>query len=1369
MDSGASKSFITRAAAEAAGLTITAGQTKTKVRGIAGSTMTNEKAAATLHGQGTRYTHEFLVLDKIGMLAATTITAQDLQLQATALADLWPSPKRNIDIIIGQDLLWINDKTPQPDIPGQDRLKVESTPFGKVISGHYQQQTQAETTNLLSTEQDMKQEMNQETKQVISDERRKKSSHQAQDNGHVSSSQATEEAHPSSALRSSPRGGGKTSQAKDEKIYAQLEASEEDAATLQLLKHFCTNEGLGIEVSGPKETKRTAQDSLALNAFKDTLSFENGEYSVGLSFRDDGPQCSDNYRTALSSFLRLEERQKKAPEIQKSYRESIEESIKNGDVELCTDKKPSTNVFYMPHSSVLKEESTTTKLRVVFNASSKPKGGVSLNETLLPGPAGETDILKNLIKFRWNKVGFAGDVKRMFHAIQVIPEHRDFLRFLWRSNSNEEIKVYRFKKIPFGLTCASFLAQETVLHHVQQYLTRYPQAVQILQEDRWVDDLLSSLKDEKAASKVITEIIEIMRQGNFIVRKWISNSQWLVDQIPLELRLKQESVTIGNDEDEETKTLGIKWDTKRDLLQVPVPELKGGVATKRTLTRAVASIYDPPQFLAPFVVRGKRMLQQSYLEDAEELKTKEPMTHRQMVQARKQQWDKMLSPRLQKEFKEWQEELPQLQELSFNRCLVSPNHTISTQAVHIFSDASPFAFSTAAYLRTEYKDGPTTVNFIAAKCRVAPSELQSRLPRLELLGAVLSARLVKKIKQAIPELTEDQLYFWTDSSIALSWIRGEPGKQKVWVANRTREIQESTPKHQWMHIDTKDNPSDQCTRGLSAKETLQSSLWKHGPSWLAIEKSKWPEQKFQLTVQDEEQAAKEMKPITVLKQEEATTALLLATQTETESHPHHKFMDEFSSLDRMINAAAMFKFKRRGEGLPKLDEEMKLKTLTGFVQTVQQQTYPETYQRLKHGQEPPHKWRHKDLLVRIDEDGIIRAVGRFPHEDLKTVPPMLLPHNHKLTKLIILQIHEKCSHSGPEMTLLHFAKFFWCSKARRTIKGVLSRCVLCQRLKKAKMQQRMAPLPAFRLHESPKPFTHTAVDMAGPLMAFDEEGTAKKCWIVLFTCLNVRAVNLQLVFDMTTETFIQSLRKFIARFGTPSVIYSDNAKTFKKAAKEVDALQALINSSRLHNEFRGRGIRWKFQTELAPHHGGCHERLVRSAKESLRAALKNEKLSKEQLEVAVLEAEAIVNSRPMANVSEEPSDELPVTPSMLIQGYDNRIDPYPADLQKLTAAGAKQRWKQRLHLRQRLQQRFLKDYIQGLRQRQKWHKAHKDLEVNDLVLVEDQGKRTMWPMARVTEVTRGRDNHVRSVTLKTRNGFIRRPVQRLVHLELDEF
>ena len=136
--------------------------------------MTNEKAAATLHGQGTRYTHEFLVLDKIGMLAATTITAQDLQLQATALADLWPSPKRNIDIIIGQDLLWINDKTPQPDIPGQDRLKVESTPFGKVISGHYQQQTQAETTNLLSTEQDMKQEMKQEMiKKSLKKEERK--------------------------------------------------------------------------------------------------------------------------------------------------------------------------------------------------------------------------------------------------------------------------------------------------------------------------------------------------------------------------------------------------------------------------------------------------------------------------------------------------------------------------------------------------------------------------------------------------------------------------------------------------------------------------------------------------------------------------------------------------------------------------------------------------------------------------------------------------------------------------------------------------------------------------------------------------------------------------------------------------------------------------------------------------------------------------------------------------------------------------------------------------------------------------------------------------------------------------------------------
>ena len=214
-------------------------------------------------------------------------------------------------------------------------------------------------------------------------------------------------------------------------------------------------------------------------------------------------------------------------------------------------------------------------------------------------------------------------------------------------------------------------------------------------------------------------------------------------------------------------------------------------------------------------------------------------------------------------------------------------------------------------------------------------------------------------------------------------------------------------------------------------------------------------------------------------------------------------------------------------------------------------------------------------------------------------------------------------------------------------------------------------------------------------------------------------------------------------------------------------LWRLINTSRLHNEFRGKGIQWRFMTELAPHTAGAHERLVRCTKQVLRAALKTAKLTPFQLETAVIQAEAIVNSRPLGNVSEEPSDALPVTPAMLLNGYSNDVDPYPADLQRLSLTGAKERWQSRIALQKKMMKNFVSFYIQELRTRQKWHHKKEDLKVNDLVLLEEQSKRTQWPIGKVVRAIKGRDQAVRTVEIRTKNGVYRRPVTKCVKLELD--
>ena len=188
--------------------------------------------------------------------------------------------------------------------------------------------------------------------------------------------------------------------------------------------------------------------------------------------------------------------------------------------------------------------------------------------------------------------------------------------------------------------------------------------------------------------------------------------------------------------------------------------------------------------------------------------------------------------------------------------------------------------------------------------------------------------------------------------------------------------------------------------------------------------------------------------------------------------------------------------------------------------------------------------------------------------------------------------------------------------------------------------------------------------------------------------------------------------------------------------------------------------------EAAPWWGALHERLVRSVKECLRAALQREKKTEAELELALIEAEAIINARPLADVSDDPWDPLPVTPAQLLYGYDNGFDPYPKDIERLTLRGVKEKWRQRLHLQEKLLRRFTKDYLQGLLPRKKWHKDFDGPREGELVFVEEPVKRLQWPMARVQEIHKGRDGQIRSVTLKTPLGVMRRPVQRLVPLEI---
>jgi hypothetical protein len=281
-----------------------------------------------------------------------------------------------------------------------------------------------------------------------------------------------------------------------------------------------------------------------------------------------------------------------------------------------------------------------------------------------------------------------------------------------------------------------------------------------------------------------------------------------------------------------------------------------------------------------------------------------------------------------------------------------------------------------------------------------------------------------------------------------------------------------------------------------------------------------------------------------------------------------------------------------------------------------------------------------------------------------------------------------------------------------------------------------------------KPFCVIGVDFAGPLYTDD----GKKCYITLFTCGTTRAVHLELSPTMNTWDFHQSFRRFIARRGLCSVVFSDNALTFKRTAVD----------------FAHRNIKWKFIPERAPWVGGFYERLVGSVKRSLKRAIGRSSLSYRELETILIEVEAIVNCRPLTYVTDDPSAPTALTPSHFLVG--DRLTALPPVKAPVTE-DLRKAYRKREQLLQSFWKRWVQDYLQQLRTAHHSPRASpKPLEVGELVLVQDKAiPRTQWKLGRVLETFAGRDGIVRvarvSVTTNRGTSELRRATAHLFRLE----
>ena len=227
----------------------------------------------------------------------------------------------------------------------------------------------------------------------------------------------------------------------------------------------------------------------------------------------------------------------------------------------------------------------------------------------------------------------------------------------------------------------------------------------------------------------------------------------------------------------------------------------------------------------------------------------------------------------------------------------------------------------------------------------------------------------------------------------------------------------------------------------------------------------------------------------------------------------------------------------------------------------------------------------KESLRIENQNGILICRGRLEFSDLaeEAKYPVILPKNHFFTQLLILNCHEKVHHLKVNATLAELRSRFWVSQGRQFVKKVIRNCVTCKKLEgKPCTAPPIAPLPNFRVSEAP-PFSKVGVDFAGPLFIKTQNGESKKAYVALFTCCVARAVHLELVDSLNAPTFVNCLRRFSARRGTPTLIVSDNAKTFKATAK---LLNEWFKDGKVKEFLSSKRITWTFNLERAAWFGG---------------------------------------------------------------------------------------------------------------------------------------------------------------------------------------
>jgi hypothetical protein len=926
-----------------------------------------------------------------------------------------------------------------------------------------------------------------------------------------------------------------------------------DAKLSKQFSDFCNHEF--NDSLADVSTKMSHNDAKAFKIMEDTAHLTNdSHYEMELPLKNVPTCLPDNKMLANHRMNLLKKQLEKNEDLYKKYSGFITDLFDKGfaeEIPIYSANRSDGMVWYLPHHNVI-HPMKPEKVRIVFDCSASYRG-VSLNDSLLQGPDFTNMLTGVLMRVRMEPVALMTDVEGSTRC-KLWKTNVIWLRFLWWRDGNleQDPEAFRMKVHIFGATsfpsCCSYAIRKTATDNDD-----FDDIVRKTVKDNfYVDDCLTSVKDEGVAIHMANQLTQLLARGGFRLTKWPSNSPRVIASIPPEDRavgLKDLDIcNLGNVKIE--RALGVQWNISSDQFKFNVI-IHEKPSTRRGILSVMSSIYDPLGFAAPILLPVKTILQD---------------LARQGLK-----WDDPIPEECDSKWKKWLLELPKLEEFYIDRCVKKNMDNILSSELHHFCDASADGYGAVVYLRLIDSSNKIHCAFIIGKSRVTPLKVIS-IPRLELSAATLSVRLDNMVRREL-DLHVSKSLFWTDSTSVLKFINNKDKRFLTFVANRIAIIHDGSHTSSWRYVNTGSNPADEASRGISVESLIKRPRWLTGPGFLYNIEADWPKQPECVEpIPNEHPEVKKACAVVARAPKEHNDHLDLMTQISERFSSWHKLQRCVSWILRYKHCL-MYAVRQRRIGTPlvitrngsvkQLDIDEINEAETHILRYVQGCKYVEELKCLEtktelHTNNTATRKRgikRSSSLFKLDpiyKDGLLRVGGQIHHasniEDNKH--QIIMPNDHHVTKLLIRHYHHIAGHSGRCYVLSLLRSKYWIIHGNSAVRRVLADCIDCRRRQAKIGEQKMASLPPDRVKSNQPPFTSVGVDFFGPILVKRGRSQVKR-YGCIFTCLSVRAVHIEVTQSLDTDSFLNCMRRFIARRGQPSIVRSDNGGSFTSGYNEL--------------------------------------------------------------------------------------------------------------------------------------------------------------------------------------------------------------------------